>query len=123
MCSSPCLQRSKGILVTTTLHENTIIGPNANEIEDKEDTSTTKEGLDEVAAGALKLVPSLNLRYSIANFAGIRPTGNAPCKTPGINYKSDFIIEIPDEVEGFVNLGGIESPGFNLRTRHRRRSC
>ena len=104
--------KGKGILVTTTLHENTIIGPNANEIEDKEDTSTTKEGLDEVAAGALKLVPSLNLRYSIANFAGIRPTGNAPCKTPGINYKSDFIIEIPDEVEGFVNLGGIESPGL-----------
>ena len=38
--------------------------------------------------------------------------GNAPCKTPGVNYNQDFIIEIPEEVRGFVNLGGIESPGL-----------
>ncbi len=103
--------KGKGILVTTTLHENTIAGPNGTIIEDREDTSTTKEGLEEVAAGALKLVPSLNLRHSIANFAGLRPMGNAPCKTPGVVYNKDFIIEIPEEVQGLVNLGGIESPG------------
>ena len=104
--------KGKGILVTTTLHENTIIGPNANVIDDKEDTSTTKEGLQEVAEGALKLVPSLNLKYSIANFVGLRPMGNGPCKTPGIIYNNDYIIEIPENVQGFVNLGGIESPGL-----------
>lgn len=104
--------KGKGILVTTTLHENTIIGPNANVIDDKEDTSATKEGLQEVAEGALKLVPSLNLKYSIANFVGLRPMGNGPCKTPGIIYNNDYIIEIPENVQGFVNLGGIESPGL-----------
>jgi len=41
--------RGKGILVTGTLHENTIVGPNANVIDDKEDTSLTKEGMDETA--------------------------------------------------------------------------
>jgi len=65
-----------------------------------------------VADGALKLVPSLNLRYSIANFVGLRPMGNGPCKTPGVVYNNDYIIEIPEEVQGLVNLGGIESPGL-----------
>lgn len=103
---------SKGILVTTTVHGNTIIGPNAQEIEDKEDRSATREGLDEVWQGAVKLVPKLSLRYAIAVFAGLRPGGNAPCETPGVNYRKDFIIEIPDKVRGLVNLGGIESPGL-----------
>ncbi|KPL23008.1 MAG: FAD-dependent oxidoreductase [Anaerolineae bacterium SM23_84] len=103
---------SKGILVTTTVHGNTIIGPNAQEIEDKEDCSVTQAGLDEVWAGAQKLVPKLDLKYAIAVFAGLRPGGNAPCETPGVNYGKDYIIEIPDKVRGFVNLGGIESPGL-----------
>ncbi len=103
---------SKGILVTTTLHGNTIIGPNAQEIEDKEDRSVTTDGLEEVWRGAQKLVPSLNLRHVIALFAGLRPGGNAPCETPGVNYNKDYVIEIPDKVRGFVNLGGIESPGL-----------
>jgi glycerol-3-phosphate dehydrogenase len=104
---------SKGILVTTTVHGNTIVGPNALEIDDKEDRSITREGLDEIWQGALNLVPSLSLRYSIAEFAGLRPGGNAPCANPDVKYDKDFIIEIPKEVEGFVNLGGIESPGLS----------
>ena len=104
--------RGKGILVTGTLHENTIVGPNANVIDDKEDTSLTKEGMDELLDGAKKLIPSLNLRHSIANFVGLRPMGNGPCYTPGINYNNDYVIEVPSSVQGFVNLGGIESPGL-----------
>lgn len=105
-------EKGKGILVTTTLHGNTIIGPNANVIDDKEDSSTTRQGLDEIWQGAQKLVPSLSQKHIIAMFAGLRPYGNGPCKTPGIDYQHDYIIEIPAEVQGFVNLGGIESPGL-----------
>jgi len=105
-------ETSKGILVTTTIHGNTIIGPNALEIEDKEDRSITPEGLSEIWQGALSLVPSLSLKYAIAEFAGLRPGGNAPSPNPNIHYNKDFIIEIPKEVQGFVNLGGIESPGL-----------
>jgi len=103
---------SKGVLVTTTTHGNTIIGPNAQEIEDKEDRSVTQAGLDEIWAGATKLVPKLDLRYAIAVFAGLRAGGNAPCETPGVDYNKDYVIEIPHNVRGFVNLGGIESPGL-----------
>ncbi len=103
---------SKGILVTATLHGNTIIGPNALDIEDKKDKSVTYDGLEELWEGAQKLVPALNRRHVISVFAGLRAAGNAPCETPGVLYEHDFIIEIPKHVQGLVNLGGIESPGL-----------
>ncbi len=103
---------SKGIVVTTSTHGNVLVGPNAEEIEDKEETDVTPEGLEEVWRGARKLVPSLNRRDVIAVFAGLRPGGNAPCEHPAVDYHRDFVIEIPSQVEGLVNLGGIESPGL-----------
>jgi glycerol-3-phosphate dehydrogenase len=103
---------SKGILVTTTVHGNTIVGPNAEDIEDKEDVAVTARGLDEIWEGALKLVPNLDRRAIIAVFAGLRPGGNAPSPDPAIAYHKDFVIEIPENVRGLVNLGGIESPGL-----------
>ena len=105
-------EKGKGILVTNTVHGNTIVGPNANVIDDKEDTSSTKAGLDEIGEGARKLIPSINLRSVIATFVGLRPMGNARSVNPAIDYHHDFVIEIPRQVQGLVNLGGIESPGL-----------
>jgi glycerol-3-phosphate dehydrogenase len=101
----------KGILVAATLHGNAIVGPNAHPV-DKSDHSVTTEGVEELYNGAHRLVPGLNMQSVISTFAGLRATGNAPCATPGVNYTSDFIVEIPREIRGFVNLGGIESPGL-----------
>ncbi len=103
---------SKGILVTTTLHGNTLVGPNAEEIADKTDAAVTAEGMREIWEGAQKLVPGLSQRDVIATFAGLRPGGNAPCLTCATPYNKDFIIEIPENVGGFVNLGGMESPAL-----------
>ncbi|HQJ10872.1 MAG TPA: NAD(P)/FAD-dependent oxidoreductase [Anaerolineae bacterium] len=103
---------SKGILVTMTLHGNTLVGPNAENIEDKTDVDVTPQGMAETWAGGLKLVPGLKQRDIIAVFAGLRPAGNAPCANPAVDYAHDFIIEIPAEVVGFVNLGGMESPAL-----------
>ncbi len=94
---------SKGILVTTTLHGNTIVGPNAEEIDDRENREVTRAGLQEIWTGAMKLVPGLRRRDIIAVFAGLRPGGNAPCKNPDVDYAKDFIIEIPEQVQGFIN--------------------
>ena len=52
---------------------------------------------------AKRLVPSLDASGIIAMYAGIRATGNGD---------RDFIVEAPPEVPGFINLCGIESPGF-----------
>lgn len=103
---------SKGILVTATMHENTLIGPNAQNQHDKQDKEVTTAGMDEVWQGAQKLIPSLNKRHVIATYAGLRAGGNAATPDPAVDYHNDFVIEIPNEVKGFVNLGGIESPGL-----------
>jgi glycerol-3-phosphate dehydrogenase len=103
---------SKGILVTTTVHGNTIVGPNAEEVDDKEDAEVTAQGLDEIWEGALKLVPNLDRRAIIALFAGLRPGSNAPTPNPKIAYHKDFVVEIPESIRGLVNLAGIESPGL-----------
>ena len=103
---------SKGILATTTTHGNSILGPTARNQEDREDKSNSKNGLQEVLSGGRKLIPSVMPQHVISIFAGLRAGGNASCETPGVSYDHDFIVEAPPRVRGFINLGGIESPGF-----------
>ncbi len=99
----PCPTRiSKGILVTPTIHGNTLIGPNAVDQSDREDKAVTCDGLAEVLSGAQRLVPSLDTRDVIAVFAGLRATGNT----------GDFWIKPAPEAHGLINLVGIESPGL-----------
>ncbi|MCD6355936.1 MAG: NAD(P)/FAD-dependent oxidoreductase, partial [Anaerolineaceae bacterium] len=103
---------SKGILATTSVHGNTILGPTAREQEDREDKSNSESGVKEVLNGGKKLIPSVQARQVIAVFAGLRAAGNASCKTAEVDYHHDFIVEIPSQIQGFINIGGIESPGF-----------
>ncbi len=92
---------SKGILVCPTLHGNTFVGPNAQNLTDSEDISTTAAGLKEIIEGGRSLVPNLPLRASIRNFAGLRAVSNT----------YDFIIDNTD-IYGFINVAGILSPGL-----------
>lgn len=95
---------SKGIVVAPTVEGNVLVGPNAQDIEDKEDTTTTASGLAEVLAGALRLVPRLSemKRAAITNFSGLRPEPDT----------DDFIIESTEDPKGFVNLAGMRSPAL-----------
>ena len=93
---------SKGILVCPTVHENTFVGPNAQNITDKKDVSTTEAGLKEILEGGRQLVPNLPYKASIRNFAGLRAVPNT----------YDFIIDNTD-VYGFINVAGILSPGLS----------
>ena len=45
-------KKSKGILICTTTHGNTFIGPNAQDMENKEDTAVTLTGMDEIMNSA-----------------------------------------------------------------------
>ncbi|MBE6541463.1 MAG: NAD(P)/FAD-dependent oxidoreductase [Ruminococcaceae bacterium] len=94
--------RGKGILVSPTVDGNLIIGPNAYPIEDGDDTSTTPEGLEEITAGAKKIMPSVDTRMAITSFSGVRPTPNI----------YDFFIEESKQIPGIINAVGVESPGF-----------
>lgn len=94
---------SKGILVAPTVDGNVFIGPNSNNIEDKEDKKVTQAGIDEIVSGARKLVPALPMRNVITSFAGLRAVSNT----------NDFIIKASKKVKGFINVGGIQSPGLS----------
>lgn len=91
----------KGILVTTTYHGNLMIGPNAQEISDKDDVSTDEEMLTHIVRTARKSVPGFDIAKAITSFAGVRPTGE----------KGDFIIS-ESKVNGFINVACIDSPGL-----------
>jgi glycerol-3-phosphate dehydrogenase len=103
---------SKGILVLGSTHGNVVIGPNSLEEADKENSAVTAKGLNEIWQGAQKLIPSVSPRSIISVFAGLRASGNATCKTTGVDYHHDFVIETSSFVEGLINLAGIESPGL-----------
>jgi glycerol-3-phosphate dehydrogenase len=92
---------TKGILVIKTADGNLMIGPTAQEIEDKTDLTTSDEGLQKALSGAQKLVPGISGKDIIAYFAGLRPKAG-----------DDFIIRQEEKVRGFVNVAGIQSPGL-----------
>ena len=94
----------KGVLVAPTVENTVFAGPTALDMEDKEDTSTTQEGLDYLKKMSVRSVPSLNLGNVITQFAGIRAV---------LKEKHDFLIEESDTVEGFIQLAGICSPGLS----------
>ena len=99
----PCpTEKSKGILICTTTHGNTFIGPNAQDQDNREDTSVTPAGMDEIIAGARKLIPNLPLGASITEFAGLR----------AVSGTGDFVLGV-SKVPGFFNAAGIQSPGLS----------
>ena len=93
-------EMGKGILVSPTVDGNLLLGPTAENIEDKEDTATTQRGFDSIRLQANEQVKGIAFAKVITSFAGLRSTGST----------GDFIINSPKE--GFFNVAGIESPGL-----------
>jgi glycerol-3-phosphate dehydrogenase len=91
----------KGILVSPTIHGNVIVGPDSKTVE-RNYLGCTAKGLDSIRQGAKRLIPSINLRASIRNFAGIRADAGL----------DDFIVGESKTVSGFFNMAGIKSPGL-----------
>lgn len=91
----------KGILVTPTVDGNLLLGPTAENIEDKTDTSTTAGGLGTVRALAAEQVDGIGFGKVITSFTGIRSVSDV----------GDFVINSPKEA--FINVAGIESPGLS----------
>ena len=93
----------KGVLVTPTVHGNTIIGPSAIDIDDRESTATTAEGIDSVIAKSALSVKNLPTRQVITSFAGLRAHGD----------RHDFVLGEPEDAKNFYNCAAIESPGLS----------
>ncbi|HIE34559.1 MAG TPA: FAD/NAD(P)-binding oxidoreductase [Candidatus Altiarchaeales archaeon] len=97
-----------GVHLTPTVDRNIMIGPSAEYIENRDDTSNTAEVMANLYKEAVEILPMISRRDFIHSFSGIRPKLIPPhSKKP-----ADFVIEESPEVEGFINLIGIESPGL-----------
>ena len=91
----------KGVLVSPTVDGNLLLGPTAEDIEDKEDTKTTAAGLERVRAKAAEQVRGIPFGKVITSFTGLRSVGST----------GDFIIR--RAAAGFFHCAGIESPGLS----------
>ncbi|WP_186431385.1 NAD(P)/FAD-dependent oxidoreductase [Clostridium sp. BSD9I1] len=93
----------KGVLVTSTVDGNLLIGPNAVDVEDKSDICTSQEGLDDVLDKAKITLREVPMKQVITSFSGLRAHSTI----------DDFIISEAEDVKGFINVAGIESPGLS----------
>jgi glycerol-3-phosphate dehydrogenase len=93
----------KGVLVTPTVHGNLLVGPDARDIDDKEDLGTVGDGLNAVRESSMLTTKKVNFRESIRNFSGLRANPDT----------GDFIVEENDEVKGFIDVAGMKSPGLS----------
>ncbi len=93
--------KGKGILVTRTYHGNLMLGPNAQEVQDRDEVGTGLDALEYIVKTARHSVEDFDLKYTLTSFAGLRASSNL----------KDFIIG-ESQVNGFFNVAGIESPGL-----------
>lgn len=96
---------TKGVYAVTTVHGNLMLGPTADDLpeEEKDNFSTTGEGLSRVMNEASKLLKEVPSRDKVIRFfAGLRP------EPP----QGEWLIKAYDDPWGFVNAAGIRSPGL-----------
>lgn len=94
---------SKGVIVTGTVHGNTVITATAA-VREPGDTQTYASDVDALLSGARKLVPDLDTRRVVRAFAGGRPV---------IQGTNDFFIGQSAVVPELFQASGIQSPGVS----------
>ena len=93
-------EKGKGILVTPTIDENTLIGPTSDFVDDKADLVTTRKAIEEVIDKVNDTVDNVPVRQVITSFSGNRAHESS----------GDFILQ--ETKKGFFDCVGIESPGL-----------
>jgi glycerol-3-phosphate dehydrogenase len=90
---------TKGVLVSPTVFGNVIVGPTAEDVGRKDDTSSTAEGLAYLRAEAGRILPGLLAHDVTAVYVGLRAA----------TEHADYQIHADD---GYVSIGGIRSTGL-----------
>jgi len=94
---------SKGILVTPIVFGGVLLGPTAEEVEDKSDLATTAGGLQQIRQGVAKLVPAMAGAASVRQFAGLR----------AVSSTGEYIIRPSSASERLLHVAGIRSTGLS----------
>jgi glycerol-3-phosphate dehydrogenase len=95
-------KKTKGVLVAPTVFGNVLLGPTATDIDDKDDRSTTREGLDFILAKGARILPALAGEEITATYAGLRAA----------TEQSDYQIHFDADAR-YLCLGGIRSTGLS----------
>lgn len=92
----------KGILVTSTFHDNLLMGPDAiNENAEDVTKGTNVERLYDIYKQGLNSYANVDPSKFIRSFCGLR----------SVSSTDDFVIG-PSATKGFINCAGIQSPGL-----------
>lgn len=94
-------EKGKGVIITPQYHGNTLLGPTSEFCSFEDASKTTASGLEYIKRNSMKLIKNIPFDKIIRSFAGGRATSNT----------GDFIIE-ETNIDGFINVCGIESPGL-----------
>lgn len=94
-------ERTKGVLVAPTVYGNVILGPTAEDLVDRRDTATTREGLTGLIESGHRILPRLVAEEVTATYAGLRAA----------TEHRDYQISV-DGDRHYVCAGGIRSTGL-----------
>jgi L-2-hydroxyglutarate oxidase LhgO len=94
-----------GVHLTLDLSGRMKLGPDATYIEKVEDYKIDGNKRDKYYEAAVRFLPFIRREDVVPDMSGIRPK----LQGPGESFR-DFVIK--EDVPGFVNLVGIESPGL-----------
>jgi glycerol-3-phosphate dehydrogenase len=95
-------QTTKGVLIAPTVFGNVMLGPTADDIDDKTATGSTAAGLARLRADGARIVPALLEHEVTAVYAGLRAA------TEHVDYR----IEVHADA-GYACAGGIRSTGLS----------
>jgi glycerol-3-phosphate dehydrogenase len=93
---------TKGVLIAPTVFGNVMLGPTADDVERKDDTESTRRGLDHLMAEGARIMPELIRHEVTAVYAGLRAATEHP------DYQ--LTVHAP---EGYACVGGIRSTGLS----------
>lgn len=93
---------TKGGGVLHTVHDNLLVGPDAVETYEKENTQTYPGGVPAIIAKHQKTIPELSQKDVITYFTGVRPP----------TFEEDYVIEMGRKTENLLHCAGIQSPGL-----------
>jgi glycerol-3-phosphate dehydrogenase len=91
----------KGVLISPTIYGNVLVGPTAEDLEDKANTATSQAGIASLLEQAGKLMPSLVFEELTAAYSGLRAAID----------RDDYLIET-DAAQRYVLVAGIRSTGL-----------